>query len=137
VNCEVPRPHVILPSLEELVREGFSAHFVECDQYLAHAHERSRFAVEVAEILPDRSGLLEGRERRLILAGVVEEEPAERFQRGRGFLLIAELRPTGDCLLQTLPALVDPPDSRSERPGCRERPCPVAAVRFRRPECRR
>src|SRR5207248_5996207 len=84
VDCEVPRPHVILPSLEELVREGFSAHFVECDQYLAHAHERSRFAVEVAEILPDRSGLLEGRERRLILTGVVEEEPAERFQRGRG-----------------------------------------------------
>jgi len=85
---------------KELVREGFSAHFVECDQYLAHADERPRLAAAVAESLPDRTRLLERRERRLVLAGVVKEEPAERFQRGRGLLPIAELRPTDDRLLQ-------------------------------------
>ena len=100
VDREVPRPDVVFPSLEELVREGFSAHFVECDQYLAHADERPRLAGAVAESLPDRTRLLEGRERRLVLAGVVEEEPTERFQRRRGLLPIAELRPTDDRLLQ-------------------------------------
>ena len=76
--------------LQQVVRQRLGAlDLAEGDEHLADTDERVHLAAAVAEGAAEGEALLERRERRLVLARVVDQQPAEAVQRRGPFGFVA------------------------------------------------
>src|SRR5205823_1247959 len=117
---------------EQLLRERLGALDVaQRDQHLADADERARLPGAVTELTAELAALLERLQRAGVVAGVVDEQPAERVERRGELARVAEVVPETDRVVELHPARVDGAAPGRERSRRRERPGP-GATRCRR-----
>ncbi len=108
--------------LEQLDRQRLGPlDLAECDEHLADADERARLASAVAEAAAEGETLLECGECTLVVAHVVDEQPAERIQSVCTLDVVAEGRPRGDRPGQSSSTAVDVAEPRRELAGGDER----------------
>ena len=132
VVAEVLGARVVTRALEKLPRHRLgTVDVAERDEHLADADERPSLSRGVAELAAKLEALLERRQRTGVVAGVVDEGPAEGVEGRRKLVPVAELVPERDRLLELhSPALdVSVPGGESAQRGERASPRMTAAAR--------
>jgi hypothetical protein len=88
---EVLGPRIAACPLEQLEGQTLRARdLAQCDEHLADADECTRLTSRVSKLTAKVEASLERLQRRLVLAGVVDEQPPERVERGGELVPIVE-----------------------------------------------
>ncbi len=103
---------------EELARQrGGSLDLPHRDEHLTDAAQSPALAHPVGKPSPDLEALLECLERTVVVAGCVDEHPAERVEGGRKLPVVTDGRPDTERLLELGASDVDLPLPRDQDAG--------------------
>src|SRR5206468_12217715 len=88
-------------ALEEVARDRFGLlGITERDQRLGEADERPHLCRGVAQVAGELDALAKRLQRAIVVACVVDEQPAEQAERRGDFVKLAEVAPRRDRLLE-------------------------------------